>query len=270
MNDTKHDAVEPRAKHPGLFQKKKNKVQPIDGSGRPVKPPKRKKLWSELESGAWRPSAFLIRDALILQGDLEEVKERLRNTTSTVGIVSALIVTMTFPYIIATPEGKCDEDGDATHPILQAFVILNYGSFALSMGIIAMVTGYLVQLDLCCNAAHTADFLDRFAWYVDPISYAFVLGLFCIIVEAMMLTWCNNERNVVTGAYVVAAVVLVVTGVPYLSILVWNRTEVTKHGNQLMEQVQERSRHASQHTGTKQGAALEDGVEATPLSEAAG
>jgi len=260
MNDTKHDAVEPRAKHPGLFQKKKNKVQPIDGSGRPVKPPKRKKLWSELESGAWRPSAFLIRDALILQGDLEEVKERLRNTTSTVGIVSALIVTMTFPYIIAQPEGKCDEEGNGDHPILNAFQLLNYTSFTISLAIIAFVALFLVQLDMCCHEQQTADFIYNFAFTVELMNWVFVLGLFATAIEALMLTWCNVPRRIAIGVYIIAGFFVGLVGLTSLVIFFWNRVQVTRYGRSLAIKVHDESRRASQadlgQAATKQAAQL--------------
>ncbi len=120
---------------------------------------------------------MLARDAMVVLGNPSEAKKRFTAVLSTIALISALQLTMTYPVVLQQPTGACDTDV----MLLMSPPLLHY------------ITNIALLLGRRITPAHSCICLAEFLVFHDIRGIGHVCGRLDNLIGALLQCECNHS-----------------------------------------------------------------------------
>ncbi|KAG2425844.1 hypothetical protein HXX76_013468 [Chlamydomonas incerta] len=188
----------------------------------------------------WEPSArdTRIRTQWKVIADktgVQATKERLKSYWTTVGIFSALTMTMTYSSItnptVTTRHNVSSGSGpvETDEPLVIAYIVLSATSLVVSIGVLVMSLVLLAEVDLVCTDEDLDGFIDKFQGYFLWLTAVFGFTCFTLMSSIAVAAFYFYSTGTAIATSCVCVVVTVVTGLVATDLAVYTRGKLKRH-----------------------------------------
>ncbi|KAG2432656.1 hypothetical protein HYH02_006644 [Chlamydomonas schloesseri] len=211
---------------------------------------------------------------------VQATKERLKSYWTTVGIFSALTMTMTYSSVtnptVTTRHNAAGMGGadaiETEEPLVIAYVVLSATSLVVSIGILVMSVVLLAEVDLVCTDEDLDGFIDKFQGYFIWLTAVFGFTCFTLMSSIAVAAFYFYSTGTAIATSVVCVVVTVVTALVSTDMAVYTRGKLRRHvdaANATVKAVLEKLKKVSAAQQAQQQPGAGAGPVALPLVPAA-
>lgn len=129
-----------------------------------------------------------------------DVKERLKSFWGTMGIVSALLLTMTY----STSLSPMDVGTTGRVGIVMTANVMGVLSFAFSLSLIVMVSVFLVEVDYCVTDGDLQCFVKLFGKEFSLIIILFIVSLLTLLCQVLLAVFVRFPFSSFLIVFIVA------------------------------------------------------------------